>query len=119
VTGRRRGSRAAALWSRYAGAGTTAQVGVVAAEDSGVSAVPGHLRKNLTGVTVNADEFLLRVLGFAREETVGPRSTEFLHPDDHEQAFSSWVRSSDDPQPAAPKCRRIRIPGALHAGADH
>ena len=81
-------------------------LGVVAAEDSGVSAVPGHLRKNLTGVIVNADELLLGLLGFARGEMVGHRSAEFLHPDDHQQAFSSWVRLMAKPE--VPRTMQVR-----------
>jgi diguanylate cyclase (GGDEF)-like protein/PAS domain S-box-containing protein len=55
------------------------------------------MRKNLTGVILDVDELVLSVLGFARDDMVGHRSTDFLHPEDHEQAFSSWVRMLAEP----------------------
>ena len=60
--------------------------------------VPGRMRKNLTGVILEVDDLVLQVLGFTREDMLGHRSTDFFHPDDHEQAFSSWVRMLGDPQ---------------------
>ncbi|MEV6844622.1 diguanylate cyclase [Actinoplanes sp. NPDC051411] len=47
---------------------------------------------------LEVDDLVLQVLGFAREDMVGHRSTDFIHADDHEQAFSSWVRMLGDPQ---------------------
>jgi diguanylate cyclase (GGDEF)-like protein/PAS domain S-box-containing protein len=61
-----------------------------------MSVVPGRIRKNLTGVIVEVDDLVLDVLGFGRDEMIGRRSTDFLHPDDHEQAFASWVRMLND-----------------------
>jgi diguanylate cyclase (GGDEF)-like protein len=55
------------------------------------------MRKNLTGVIAAVDDLVLDVLGFSRAEMLGHRSTEFLHPDDHEQAFASWVRMLAEP----------------------
>ncbi|MBD0322783.1 MAG: diguanylate cyclase [Aldersonia sp.] len=49
---------------------------------------------------VDVDDLVLQVFGFAREDVVGHRSTDFFHPDDHEQAFSTWVRMLGDPQTA-------------------
>jgi len=56
------------------------------------------MRKNLTGVILEVDDLVLQVLGFTRDDLVGHRSTDFIHPDDHEQAFSSWVRMLGDPE---------------------
>jgi diguanylate cyclase (GGDEF)-like protein len=64
------------------------------------------MRKNLTGVIVAVDDLVLDVLGFTREEMLGRRSTDFLHPDDHEQAFASWVRMLSDP--GAPYVVQVR-----------
>jgi diguanylate cyclase (GGDEF)-like protein len=55
------------------------------------------MRKSAIGVIATVDDLVLDVLGFAREEMVGLRSTEFLHPDDHEQALSSWIRMLAEP----------------------
>jgi diguanylate cyclase (GGDEF)-like protein len=55
------------------------------------------MRKNFTGVIAAVDDLVLDVLGFTRAEMLGHRSTEFLHPDDHEQAFASWVRMLGEP----------------------
>ncbi|GGL16988.1 hypothetical protein GCM10012284_59480 [Mangrovihabitans endophyticus] len=59
--------------------------------------MPGRMRKNSTGVIVDVDDLVLDVLGFTRDEMVGYRSTEFIHPEDHEQAFASWIRLLNDP----------------------
>ncbi|HEY0533361.1 MAG TPA: PAS domain-containing protein, partial [Actinoplanes sp.] len=59
--------------------------------------MPGRMRKNFTGVIAAVDDLVLDVLGFTRAEMLGHRSTEFLHPDDHEQAFASWVRMLGEP----------------------
>jgi diguanylate cyclase (GGDEF)-like protein/PAS domain S-box-containing protein len=61
-----------------------------------MTVVPGRIRKNLTGVIVEVDDLVLDVLGFGRDEMIGRRSTDFLHPEDHEQAFASWVRMLND-----------------------
>jgi diguanylate cyclase (GGDEF)-like protein/PAS domain S-box-containing protein len=53
--------------------------------------------KNVTGVITEVDDLVLNVLGLDRKDMLGHRSTEFLHPDDHEQAFSSWVRMLSEP----------------------
>jgi diguanylate cyclase (GGDEF)-like protein len=66
------------------------------AEPPIMTVAPGRMRKNLTGVIVEVDDLVLGVLGFTREEMVGKRSTEFLHPDDHQEAFSTWVRMLGD-----------------------
>jgi diguanylate cyclase (GGDEF)-like protein len=54
------------------------------------------MRKNLTGVIVEVDDLVLGVLGFTREDMLGKRSTDFLHPDDHQEAFSTWVQMLGD-----------------------
>ncbi|MFI6077252.1 PAS domain-containing protein [Actinoplanes sp. NPDC051343] len=61
-----------------------------------MTAAPGRMRKNLTGVIVEVDDLVLGVLGFTREDMLGKRSTDFLHPDDHQEAFSAWVQMLGD-----------------------
>jgi diguanylate cyclase (GGDEF)-like protein/PAS domain S-box-containing protein len=73
-----------------------ANVGVLTAEPLTMTVAPGRMRKNLTGVIVEVDDLVLGVLGFTREEMLGKRSTDFLHPDDHQEAFSAWVRMLGD-----------------------
>jgi diguanylate cyclase (GGDEF)-like protein/PAS domain S-box-containing protein len=53
--------------------------------------------KNPIGIIVDVDDLVLDVTGFTRGEMVGTRSTEFMHPDDHELALSSWIRMLGKP----------------------
>jgi diguanylate cyclase (GGDEF)-like protein len=62
-----------------------------------MNVAPGRMRKNLTGVIVEVDDLVLGVLGFSQDEMLGTRSTDFLHPDDHPEAFATWVRMLSDP----------------------
>jgi len=62
-----------------------------------VAPVPGRLRKNLTGIIVDVDDLVLDVTGFSRGDLVGSRSTEFMHPDDHELALTSWIQMIGKP----------------------
>jgi diguanylate cyclase (GGDEF)-like protein/PAS domain S-box-containing protein len=58
---------------------------------------PGLMHKNETGVLLYVDDAAAAMLGFTPEEMVGRRSTEFMHPEDHDQALGSWVRLLSSP----------------------
>ena len=48
----------------------------------------------MTAVITEADENVSRMFGFTREQLVGSRSSEFIHPDDQERAVSTWMQLS-------------------------
>jgi diguanylate cyclase (GGDEF)-like protein/PAS domain S-box-containing protein len=48
--------------------------------------------KNVFAVLTDVDERTTRLLGWTREEMVGKRSTDFLHPDDAERAVAVWMQ---------------------------
>jgi diguanylate cyclase (GGDEF)-like protein/PAS domain S-box-containing protein len=48
--------------------------------------------KNVFAVLTDVDERATRLLGWPREEMVGRRSTDFLHPDDAERAVAVWMQ---------------------------
>jgi PAS domain S-box-containing protein len=50
------------------------------------------LHKNMTALITDADENVSRMFGFTREQLIGSRSSEFLHPDDQERAVSTWMQ---------------------------
>jgi len=49
------------------------------------------IRKNMFAVMTAIDERTTRMLGWTAEETVGLRSIDFIHPDDHERALANWM----------------------------
>ena len=50
---------------------------------------------------------LPQILGWSAEEMVGRRTTEFVHPDDHEAAVANWLDMLDEPGPG--RALRIRF----------
>jgi diguanylate cyclase (GGDEF)-like protein/PAS domain S-box-containing protein len=51
-----------------------------------------RLYKNETGVILHANAQVSAVLGWAPQEIVGRRSLEFIHPQDHDTALTTWVQ---------------------------
>jgi diguanylate cyclase (GGDEF)-like protein len=51
-----------------------------------------RVHKDETGVIRYVDEMTTQVLGWRPEDMMGHRSLEFIHPQDHDAALSSWVR---------------------------
>jgi diguanylate cyclase (GGDEF)-like protein/PAS domain S-box-containing protein len=49
------------------------------------------LHKNLYGIITDIDARCTAMLGWTREDMIGRRSLEFLHPDDHERAIGQWL----------------------------
>lgn len=63
---------------------------------SGPLAVPsrprqGTLSKTMTGIITAVDEQASAMLGWTPAQMLGRRSTEFLHPDDHDRAVAGWM----------------------------
>jgi diguanylate cyclase (GGDEF)-like protein/PAS domain S-box-containing protein len=51
-----------------------------------------RLYKNETGVILHVNAQVTAVLGWAPPEIVGRRSLEFIHPQDHDTALTTWVQ---------------------------
>ncbi len=49
------------------------------------------VHKTSHAVITEVDERTTRMLGWATGQMVGQRSTEFIHPDDHERAIANWM----------------------------
>jgi diguanylate cyclase (GGDEF)-like protein/PAS domain S-box-containing protein len=49
------------------------------------------VRKDGLAVYVEVDAALEQILGWSRDELVGRRSLDLIHPDDHERAIASWL----------------------------
>ena len=47
--------------------------------------------KSMYAVITDIDDRGVRMLGFDREEIVGQRSSEFVHPEDQERAIANWM----------------------------
>jgi len=50
------------------------------------------MRKNMTAVVTDVDDHVPPMFGWSREQLVGSRSSEFIHPDDQERAVSTWMQ---------------------------
>lgn len=73
----------------------------------GVNAPPRLARvyKDQTAVFVEVDDATTALLGWSREEMVGRRSLEFIHPDDRDLAVASWMEVLGAPGMG----RRVRL----------
>lgn len=78
-----------ALETLGADAGDTPQV----LDTMPVSRTPrtGTVRKSMLAVITDVDERTTRMLGWTREQMIGTRSSEFIHPDDQERAIANWM----------------------------
>ena len=50
----------------------------------------GSIDKDEQAIIVDVDERICRILGYRREELIGRRSLELLHPDDQGSAIAAW-----------------------------
>lgn len=64
-----------------------------------------RLTKSATGMLLDVDDAALQILGWRREEVVGRRSLELIHPDDQALAIESWLQTVEDPSVQA----RVRL----------
>jgi diguanylate cyclase (GGDEF)-like protein/PAS domain S-box-containing protein len=62
------------------------------------------VRKNMFAVVTDVDERTTRMLGWTREQMIGRRSSEFVHPDDQERAIANWMELL-----ARQDARRVRL----------
>jgi len=50
------------------------------------------MHKSMTALISNPDANTCEMFGFAREQLVGARSSEFVHPDDHDRSVATWMQ---------------------------
>ena len=63
------------------------------------------VHKNLRAIITATDDMMPRILGWSRDDLVGGRSLELMHPDDHPQAIANWM----DMLAAPGEARRVRV----------
>ena len=63
------------------------------------------IRKDEMAVAVDVDDHAVQMLGMDRSEIIGRRSLEFIHPDDHDVAITSWMEMLSNPGLG----RRVRL----------
>jgi diguanylate cyclase (GGDEF)-like protein/PAS domain S-box-containing protein len=49
------------------------------------------VRKSVMALITDVDERATRMLGWTRDQMVGKRSSEFIHPDDEQRAIANWM----------------------------
>ncbi|HWE54091.1 MAG TPA: sensor domain-containing diguanylate cyclase [Acidimicrobiales bacterium] len=64
--------------------------------------------KDGTALILDVDPAFERMLGFHRDELIGHRTVEFIHPDDHELAVDNWIQMFDFSGPSRPVRLRHR-----------
>ena len=50
-----------------------------------------HTRKDQLAVIVDIDDDVTAMLGWERDDIVGQRSLEYIHPEDHDRAINAWM----------------------------
>jgi diguanylate cyclase (GGDEF)-like protein/PAS domain S-box-containing protein len=75
--------------------------------------LPGPVRfarvvKDGTAQILEVDEAFERMLGYDRNELVGLRTVELVHPDDQDEAVEQWISMLDVPGPSRPMRLRHR-----------
>ncbi len=61
--------------------------------------------KDESAVYVSVDEAFSQILGWGRDELIGERALQIVHPDDHDLAIANWVDMLEHPGPG----RRVRL----------
>jgi diguanylate cyclase (GGDEF)-like protein/PAS domain S-box-containing protein len=69
--------------------------------------------KNMFAVMTDADDRTTRMLGWSREQLVGVRTLEFIHPDDHERAIANWMELLSNQQSQRVRVRHRCADGSL------
>ncbi len=70
-----------------------------------------EMRKSWGAYVTDIDERTTRMLGWTREQMIGLRSTEFVHPDDHARALASWMEMLAKQQSQRVRLRHRRSDG--------
>jgi diguanylate cyclase (GGDEF)-like protein/PAS domain S-box-containing protein len=72
-----------------------------------------RVTKSDVGTILAIDDATTKILGWTTEETIGHRSLEFIHPDDHALALENWFELLATPGPS----RRVRLRHRSRSGA--
>lgn len=72
----------------------------------------GVVRLDFNAVVTDIDDRAARMLGWDPDEVIGVRSLEYIHPDDHERAISSWLEVLSRRRPVRVRTRRRRGDGS-------
>lgn len=78
---------------------------------SGIGEFPARFAratKDGNALILDVDPAFERLLGYGREEIIGSRSLELVHPDDHDAAIEHWVQMCEFPGPSQPVRLRHR-----------
>jgi len=70
------------------------------------------VHKNMLAVITDVDERATRMLGWTREQMVGTRSSEFVHPDDGERAIANWMELLSSQEAQRVRLRHRRADGS-------
>jgi diguanylate cyclase (GGDEF)-like protein/PAS domain S-box-containing protein len=49
------------------------------------------IRKDQLAIIIDVDDAISAILGWSREELIGRRNLDLIHPDDHERAIANWM----------------------------
>jgi diguanylate cyclase (GGDEF)-like protein/PAS domain S-box-containing protein len=63
------------------------------------------IRKDNNAILIEVDEAATAILGWSKEDLLGRRSLDFIHPDDHDRAIASWIAMLSRPGSS----RRVRL----------
>jgi diguanylate cyclase (GGDEF)-like protein/PAS domain S-box-containing protein len=96
------------VFGLFARTGTSAAVPPT--PDDGVPTPPrfATVRKDELGFITAIDSGTTQILGWTAAETVGHRSLDFAHPDDHALAIDNWMQMLASPGPARRVRQRLR-----------
>jgi len=72
----------------------------------------GVVRLDFNAVVTGIDDRAARMLGWDPDEVIGVRSLEYIHPDDHERAISSWLEMLSQRRTVRVRTRRRRGDGS-------
>jgi diguanylate cyclase (GGDEF)-like protein/PAS domain S-box-containing protein len=89
---------------------TSTSAAVPPIPDNGVPTPPrfATVRKDELGFITAIDSGTTQILGWTAAETVGHRSLDFAHPDDHPLAIDNWMQMLASPGPARRVRQRLR-----------
>ncbi len=75
-------------------------------------ALPVEMRKDAFGGILDCDEASLEVLGWERQDLIGARSLDYIHPDDHDEAITRWMSMLEEPgRSFASRYRHLHVSG--------
>ena len=79
-----------------------------------VSRLPrtASMTKSVIAVITDVDPRVARMLGWTREQMVGTRALDFIHPEDHERAIANWMELLAEQESHRVRLRHSRADGS-------